>query len=837
VFGLRKVNSMPPQVTLRSAPSRRGGPTVQPIDSDDLCSSLDTVSHWELGACDVAFVKGHQVTFVELLVTLPAVLDPARLKAAAQTLLENASLFACLCAQRIGLSIALQGGALRFSHVNLKEDKQLLRMPPPAELFETPRRAQSSGGDSTGSDLMTLRLTTSPEASALGLTWDHALTDVGGAALFLAHLSAAYAGHRPSPPLPNHDRHLQRAHLAAAPFASAKLEPAARTVGGRVDSRRRKAAGGVAIVEWTYPAAELAAMKQMAGAQTRHEALFADVVQLLRASGHQPLDLLSLSRDDRRRLGLPREHFGNGTLITVATLPAHPASNASLCTAIRSAIETGAASAQLANPADAHFATWWHPLQFEPPLHFGVSSTATGGFSPPSPSFAVGPSTIGACARICAVASQPNLTVLPATDDGLFISLRAPLHSAHAVAALLRKRAKTKTDGGLTESITPAITPAATPSDTAGAPPVPPIPSTATTPPAPTDSLPLRSGDGAKEGRARERERLASIPPGHTPFSWLHAAESAAPPPGHSGFSWSATSLAAWRAAGRPRPGPQPPAVGQPIELPQSAPHPCALVWLHGLGDTGAGWEGKFRLLEAELPGLVREHPTAPRRPVSACGGDHLTAWFDLQTYPVSTHEPQAEAAQKDPLATDAVRRVHCLLDRLISAGIASERIALGGFSLGGAAALMAGLRYPRPLAAIASISGWSPQRTPAALARSVHAANSRTPVFFSSGTGDPVVAFKLAKQSADALAAALPDARFVFERVDRATHPPKQREMQAATGFLRHCLSRAQRGEVAPQIDVEVAAPEYDDLNYVSKLQGECGTPRGCISEHAEVK
>jgi hypothetical protein len=35
----------------------------------------------------------------------------------------------------------------------------------------------------------------------------------------------------------------------------------------------------------------------------------------------------------------------------------------------------------------------------------------------------------------------------------------------------------------------------------------------------------------------------------------------------------------------------------------------------------------------------------------------------------------------------------------------------------------------------------------------------------------------------------------------------------------------------------VEVAAPEYDDLNYVSKLQGECGTPRGCISEHAEVK
>ena len=73
-----------------------------------------------------------------------------------------------------------------------------------------------------------------------------------------------------------------------------------------------------------------------------------------------------------------------------------------------------------------------------------------------------------------------------------------------------------------------------------------------------------------------------------------------------------------------------------------NADGPCALLWLHGLGDTGAGWEHRFAGLE-DLPGLRSLFPTAPVRHVRAMAADEaqLAAWFDLHTYPVALEEPE----------------------------------------------------------------------------------------------------------------------------------------------------------------------------------------------------
>ena len=44
----------------------------------------------------------------------------------------------------------------------------------------------------------------------MGLTWDHALCDVGGASLLLSRLSAVYTGAEPLPPPLDHSRQEQR---------------------------------------------------------------------------------------------------------------------------------------------------------------------------------------------------------------------------------------------------------------------------------------------------------------------------------------------------------------------------------------------------------------------------------------------------------------------------------------------------------------------------------------------------------------------------------------------------------------------------------------------------
>lgn len=66
-----------------------------------------------------------------------------------------------------------------------------------------------------------------------------------------------------------------------------------------------------------------------------------------------------------------------------------------------------------------------------------------------------------------------------------------------------------------------------------------------------------------------------------------------------------------------------------------------AVLWLHGLGDTGAGWEGAFGALAQKA---TFHHPDAPIQAVSVQGGAKMTSWFDINTWPISLQEPEGPA-------------------------------------------------------------------------------------------------------------------------------------------------------------------------------------------------
>ena len=126
--------------------------------------------------------------------------------------------------------------------------------------------------------------------------------------------------------------------------------------------------------------------------------------------------------------------------------------------------------------------------------------------------------------------------------------------------------------------------------------------------------------------------------------------------------------------------------------------------------------------------------PDAPVQPVSCNDGQRMTSWMDLQTIPVQPGDPD------DKAGLEASRRiVHALIDQEIANGTPSTDIVVGGFSQGGAMALLAGYSYPKPLAAVVCFSGW-PVLAHDFVARVQGGANAATPAFVAHGTQDQVV-------------------------------------------------------------------------------------------------
>eukprot|EP00316_Scyphosphaera_apsteinii_P013303 CAMPEP_0119327682 /NCGR_PEP_ID=MMETSP1333-20130426/71432_1 /TAXON_ID=418940 /ORGANISM="Scyphosphaera apsteinii, Strain RCC1455" /LENGTH=216 /DNA_ID=CAMNT_0007336347 /DNA_START=126 /DNA_END=776 /DNA_ORIENTATION=+ len=199
-----------------------------------------------------------------------------------------------------------------------------------------------------------------------------------------------------------------------------------------------------------------------------------------------------------------------------------------------------------------------------------------------------------------------------------------------------------------------------------------------------------------------------------------------------------------------------------------------AVLWLHGLGDTGAGWQGAFGPLGTSA---TFHHPTAPVSPVTINGGMRQTSWMDLKSFPVDLSEPDAGADFKATVAS-----VHAMLADIEAGGTASENIVLGGFSQGGATSVASGLSYPRQLGGIVSISGWLAYRQD--FTERINAANKATPVLFTYGTDDPVVDCSLTHHSGEMLKAALKDAASVMD-VPRSMHQPERDEMRAVYQFI----------------------------------------------------
>jgi phospholipase/carboxylesterase len=183
------------------------------------------------------------------------------------------------------------------------------------------------------------------------------------------------------------------------------------------------------------------------------------------------------------------------------------------------------------------------------------------------------------------------------------------------------------------------------------------------------------------------------------------------------------------------------------IEIETGDPPTAAVIWMHGLGDTGHGWSEVVPALRLPAALSVRfVFPHAPQIPVTINQGARMPAWYDFR-----------DGDFTDRADIGGVRRsqaqVEALIAREAARGIPGGRVVLAGFSQGGAVALYAGLRRATPLAAIIALSTYL--IAPDAVVAEASPANRDIPIFMAHGTQDPVVQFRWADASRQALVAA----------------------------------------------------------------------------------
>ncbi|KAL4076287.1 Phospholipase/carboxylesterase/thioesterase [Scleroderma citrinum] len=190
-------------------------------------------------------------------------------------------------------------------------------------------------------------------------------------------------------------------------------------------------------------------------------------------------------------------------------------------------------------------------------------------------------------------------------------------------------------------------------------------------------------------------------------------------------------------------PAPEAPLVASPI-----AKHTASVILIHAIGDTGEGWRGVAERLSKDVPHVKWIFPHAPTGEVTAYNKKCIPRWFDISSYDFD----KAEENRGDMFK--AASMIDQLVQKEVDAGIPPERVVIGGFSQGGAVALLTSLTS-RPadgfgggkegwkVAGIVVVSGWLPFRNDFQQFLSPHAA--KTPIFWGHGTDDNVVRYKFA--------------------------------------------------------------------------------------------
>lgn len=201
----------------------------------------------------------------------------------------------------------------------------------------------------------------------------------------------------------------------------------------------------------------------------------------------------------------------------------------------------------------------------------------------------------------------------------------------------------------------------------------------------------------------------------------------------------------------------------------------AAVIFLHGLGDTGHGWAAAFQ--QQRLSHVKYICPTASVIPVTLNYGVRMPSWFDLKV--LALDGPEDEDGIRD-----ATEKVHQLIADEEATGIPSNRIVLGGFSQGGALAIYSALRYSKPLAGVIALSCWLPLygQFPGAVI-----GNTDVPLIQCHGESDPLVPCQWGRMTHELLKTFMSNVS--FKTFKNLGHSSSNEEMRFVKDFIEEVI------------------------------------------------
>lgn len=216
-----------------------------------------------------------------------------------------------------------------------------------------------------------------------------------------------------------------------------------------------------------------------------------------------------------------------------------------------------------------------------------------------------------------------------------------------------------------------------------------------------------------------------------------------------------------------------------PAIVPAARKATAAVIFLHGLGDTGHGWAEMFAGIR--VPHVKYIFPHAPNMPVTLNHGMNMPSWFNIHGLNFDSMEDESGIKR----ASDNIKS---LIDHEVKNGIPSHRIMLGGFSQGGALSLYTALTSQHQLAGVIALSCWLPLRSSFPQA-SACSPNKDMHVLQCHGDADPLVNQAFGQMTAAMMKSLINDANVTFKLYRNLSHSSCPQELADIKQFIEKHL------------------------------------------------